>query len=58
MRKKTKNNPKKDNCTYIDMYDLLTDDDGNFSKDYTDDGLHPNDDGYEVITKELKKYIK
>ena len=49
---------EKDNCTYIDMYDLLTDDDGNFSKDYTDDGLHPNDDGYEVITKELKKYIK
>lgn len=49
---------KKNNCTYIDMYDLLTDDDGNFSKDYTDDGLHPNDDGYEVITKELKKYLK
>ena len=49
---------KKDNCTYINMYDLLTDDDGNFSKDYTDDGLHPNDDGYEVITKELKKYLK
>ena len=49
---------KKNNCTYVDMYDLLTDDDGNFSKDYTDDGLHPNDDGYEVITKELKKYIK
>ena len=43
--------------TYIDMYDLLKDKDDNFSSEYTKDGLHPNDDGYEVITKELKKYL-
>lgn len=45
------------NCTYIDMYDKLLDDEGNFSEEYTDDGLHPNDRGYEVITEELKKYL-
>ena len=44
--------------TYINMYDLLIDEEGNFNKEYTDDGLHPNDNGYEVITEELKKYIK
>ena len=44
-------------CTYINMYDLLTDEDGNFNEEYTEDGLHPNDKCYEVITKELKKYL-
>lgn len=43
--------------TYINMYDKLLDDDGNFNEEYTDDGLHPNDKGYEVITEELKKYL-
>ncbi len=43
--------------TYINMYDFLTDKDGNFNEEYTEDGLHPNDKGYEVITKELKKYL-
>lgn len=45
------------NYTYIDMYNKLLDDDGNFSEEYTDDGLHPNDRGYEVITEEIKKYL-
>lgn len=45
------------NYTYINMYDKLLDDDGNFSEEYTDDGLHPNENGYEIITKELKKYL-
>ena len=43
--------------TYINMYDKLLDDDGNFNEEYTDDGLHPNSRGYEVITDELKKYL-
>ena len=44
-------------CTYINIYDILLDDDGNFNEKYTDDGLHPNSRGYEVITEELKKYL-
>ena len=42
---------------YIDLYNELTDDDGNFSKDYTDDGLHPNDLGYAKISQILLKEI-
>lgn len=44
-------------CTYINLYDKLTDNVGDFSEKYTDDGLHPNDNGYEIITKELNKYL-
>ena len=43
--------------TYINIYNKLLDEDGNFSEEYTDDGLHPNEKGYEIITKELKKYL-
>lgn len=42
---------------YIDMYDKLTDKDGNFDDRYTNDGLHPNDLGYAKITKLLLPYI-
>ena len=42
---------------YIDMYDELTDEDGNFDDRYTNDGLHPNDLGYAKITKLLLPYI-
>ena len=45
------------NCNYINLYDKLTDDDGNFCEEYTYDGLHPNEKGYQIITKELKKYL-
>ena len=39
------------------MYDELTDDDGNFDKKYTYDGLHPNTLGYAKITRILTPYI-
>lgn len=45
------------NCTYLDIYSLLEDKDGNLKLEYTKEGLHISDEGYEVITKELKKYM-
>jgi len=57
INKKLKKYCKDSKITYIDMYDLLKDDDDNFDSIYTNDGLHPNDEGYEVITKEIKKYL-
>lgn len=48
---------KKNNYTYINMYDELTDKDGNLKLDYTKEGLHMSDEGYKVVTKKLKKYI-
>lgn len=45
------------NCTYLDIYDLLKDSDGNLKLEYTKDGLHMSSKGYEIVTKELKKYM-
>lgn len=48
---------EENNINYIDMFNALADDNGNFSEDYTKDGLHPTDLGYAKITFELLKYI-
>lgn len=42
---------------YVDMYSLLKDENDNLNLDYTTDGLHISDAGYEVITKAIKKII-
>ena len=57
INKKIKKYCENNDYTYINMYDILVDEDGNFNEKYTDDGLHPNENGYEIITKELKKYL-
>lgn len=44
-------------CTYINMYDDLTDKNGNMKRIYTVDGLHLNKIGYKVITNKLIKYL-
>lgn len=49
---------KEQKITYIDMYSLLADDDNNLKLDYTKEGLHISDEGYEKITKEIMKYIE
>ena len=50
---------KEEDVTYINTYELLLDEDGEkLNEDYTKDGLHITDEGYEVITKELEKYMK
>lgn len=48
---------KNENITFINIYDKLVDNEGLLNEDYTTDGLHINDNGYDVITKELKKYL-
>ena len=46
------------NCEYIDIYSILQNDDGDINLDYTTEGLHISDKGYEVITKHLMPYIE
>lgn len=46
------------NITYIDLYSVLAEDNNDLKREYSDDGLHMNKKSYEVITKELKKYIE
>lgn len=48
---------KEKDVTYMNIYDLLLDEDGNLKLDYTVEGLHINDDGYEVITEEVMKVL-
>ena len=48
---------KKNKYTYINMYDELTDKEGNLNLKYTKEGLHMSDEGYKVVTKKLKKYL-
>ena len=43
--------------TYIDMFSVLRTEDDGFIESYTYDGLHPTEEGYEAITRELKKHI-
>ena len=48
---------KEEKITYINLYKELQDNDGNLKEEYTKDGLHLSDEGYEKITEVLKKYI-
>lgn len=48
---------KQEEFNYIDFYNLLVNEDDNLDVKYTKDGLHMNDKGYILITKEIKKYI-
>ena len=48
---------KEKKVTYINVYDLLLDEEGNLKIDYTTDGLHITSDGYEIITNKLKEYL-
>ena len=57
------NSMLKDMCqqkqvVFVDLYTLLEDEDGNFDNQYTYDGLHPNAQGYVVITQALKKVLR
>ena len=43
---------------YVDMYSLLIDDEKILDKKYSDDGIHPNELGYDVIANKINKTLK
>lgn len=45
------------NITYINMHDNLVDEEGNLKLEYTNEGLHISQKGYEIITKKIKEYL-
>lgn len=49
---------KEKEVNFVNIYDLLVDDEGNLNEEYTKDGLHVDSDGYKVITKELMKILE
>ena len=48
---------EEEKITYINLYDDLTDKNGDFDENYTYDGLHPSVLGYAKITKLLIPYV-
>lgn len=46
------------NIVYLDIYSILKDYNGDLKAEYTEDGLHLNDAGYDVITNYLKPYVE
>lgn len=58
MNTKIKEICEKKKVTYIDVNTPLKDEDGKFREEYTKDGLHLTDLGYEKVTDILKKYVK
>lgn len=55
--KKIKEYCDKIHITYINMYDNLKNKEDNLKLEYTKEGLHISEEGYEVITKKIKEYI-
>lgn len=49
---------KENNVTYINTYDLLIDEDGNLKDEYSNDGLHLTEKGYDVVTSKIKPYLQ
>ncbi len=57
LNNKIKSATTQKNVLFSDLTAVLADSDGNFNKDYTYDGLHPNAKGYLEITKTLMPLI-
>ena len=43
--------------TYMNIYDVLVNEEGEIDLEYTKEGLHITEKGYEIITEEVMKYI-
>ena len=46
---------KKENINYVNMYEILCDENGLMKKEYSSDGIHPNIIGYNIIGKYLNQ---
>ena len=44
--------------TYINVFDVLADTEGNLQKDYTNDGIHLTGEGYLLWRDTIKKHLK
>lgn len=44
--------------TYINLYNLLIDGNELLDKKYSDDGIHPNSEGYKLIADEINRNLK
>jgi len=42
---------------YLGLHSILKDDEGLLNKEYSDDGIHPNKEGYDVVAREINKKL-
>lgn len=49
---------EENDITYLEVYSLLADANGELKGEYTEDGLHLNSAGYDVVTNYLKSYVE
>lgn len=49
---------EKEKLTYIDLYDVLKEEDGSIQDEYTVEGLHITYEGYQKITETIDKYVR
>lgn len=49
---------QEEDLVYIDVYEELIDANGQLTEEYTKEGLHLNENGYQVVTDILKEYIE
>lgn len=54
---KLKSLSEEKDIVYLDLTDVLSDSGGNLNELYTYDGIHPNIEGYSVITREIEKEL-
>ena len=57
LNKELENLAKENEVKYINIYNLLVKGES-LNTNYTEDGLHLNDNGYKIVTKVIKKYIR
>lgn len=58
INKKLKKYCSQENINYIDVYSKLIDEENKLKLDYTSDGIHLTEEGYQEVTKVLFPYIK
>ena len=58
INKELKKFAKDNGITYLDMYSKLENEHKDLKLEYTNEGLHINDEGYEKITWEINKVLK
>ena len=57
LNKRIKKLAKEEKINYVNVYDKLLNEDGLLNIDYTTDGLHISETGYEVITNVINNYL-
>ncbi len=57
INEKILNMTKEKKVKYIDIYDALADENDKLDEKYTDDGKNLNEDGYDIVTEEIKKSL-